>query len=401
MAYPIKVKAGSTTANIYKVRKSQTKQGHCFTVSIHYGGRRVTRQFTTIERAKDEARRMVDMVDRGRAATEVHASTADLDELAAARDVAGETGVIAALHEWKRAVTLTGGHLLEAAAAWQSVHPLVQSVTVTEAVERFLAAKTARGVDVKATYRNCLTVFCRDFGSQPLNSIRAGILQRWMEKFSAPGTHNTYRRNIVALFRWCARQGFLSRNGPTEAELTEAMQETEGDIGLFTPADLERIARLMEQDHPNYLAPLALAAWCGMRRAEVHEQLWRDIDLEAGHLNVTGAKRRTVKNRFISLHPTALSWLRASPREGEAIARNLAMDRIRDIARTAGIATPENGFRHAWISARCALTGDPARVASEAGNSPRQIHRHYRRPMPKEVAEAWFAILPSGPLKTA
>lgn len=398
--FPVLVKAGSTTAKIYKVRKQQAKAGYCYTVSAHHAGQRIARQYTTLERAKEEARRIVDVIDRGRAAVESQATASDLAELAAARELVGEVGLLSALHEWKRASEISGGRLLEAAAAWRATQSLTESLTVIEAVKRFLEARKARGVDIKSTYRNRLDVFCKDFGDASIGSLQATHLQAWLARFQVPATHNTYRRNMVALFRWCARQGYLPRNGPTEAELTETMQEPETDVGLFSPSELEQIARILESDHRHYLAPMVLAAWCGMRRVEVHAQLWSDIDLKAGHLNVTAAKKRTVKNRFITLHPTAVAWLRISPRNGDPIAGNLALDRIRDIARSRGIQTPENGFRHGWISARCTITGDPARVAAEAGNSPKQIHRHYRRPLPLDVAEAWFSILPS-PSKTA
>ena len=54
----------------------------------------------------------------------------------------------------------------------------------------------------------------------------------------------------------------------------------------------------------------------------------------------------------------------------------------------------QNGLRHSFISYRVALTGDVARTALEAGNSPKMIFRHYREVVEEDAAQAWFAITP-------
>ncbi len=54
----------------------------------------------------------------------------------------------------------------------------------------------------------------------------------------------------------------------------------------------------------------------------------------------------------------------------------------------------QNALRHSFISYRVALTGDVARTALEAGNSPKMIFRHYREVVTEEDAKAWFAITP-------
>jgi hypothetical protein len=48
----------------------------------------------------------------------------------------------------------------------------------------------------------------------------------------------------------------------------------------------------------------------------------------------------------------------------------------------------------AWTSHRIAETGDVARVALEAGNSPTVVHSHYRGLAKKTDAEAFFALVP-------
>ena len=54
----------------------------------------------------------------------------------------------------------------------------------------------------------------------------------------------------------------------------------------------------------------------------------------------------------------------------------------------------QNALRHSFISYRVAETGDVARTALEAGNSPKMIFRHYREVVDEEAAKAWFSITP-------
>jgi hypothetical protein len=54
----------------------------------------------------------------------------------------------------------------------------------------------------------------------------------------------------------------------------------------------------------------------------------------------------------------------------------------------------QNALRHSFISYRVAETGDVARTSLEAGNSPKQVFRHYREVVDEAAAQAWFSIAP-------
>jgi len=131
-----------------------------------------------------------------------------------------------------------------------------------------------------------------------------------------------------------------------------------------------------------------------MRRAEVQGQKWEDIHLDRGFLRVSAAKPRTPARRQVPLCEAAKAWLLRDARGEGAVCGNLAIDRLRDIARTAGRSLARNGFRHTWISARVEITGDIPRTALEAGTSVAKIHQHYRELLRPEEAAAWFAVMP-------
>ena len=56
---------------------------------------------------------------------------------------------------------------------------------------------------------------------------------------------------------------------------------------------------------------------------------------------------------------------------------------------------PDNALRHSAISYRLALTRDLPRVATEAGNSPAIVQRHYAELVKPEAARRFFGILPT------
>ena len=146
---------------------------------------------------------------------------------------------------------------------------------------------------------------------------------------------------------------------------------------------------------PHYLPALALAAFCGLRRAEIHGQDWNGIELERKFVRITQVKKGTPARRLVPLCPAAVEWLVPYRQKEGPICSNLAMDRIRDIARTAGHDLADNGFRHSFISYRVAVTGNIPETSIEAGNSVAMIHRHYRELATKTEAEAWFGITPA------
>ena len=153
--------------------------------------------------------------------------------------------------------------------------------------------------------------------------------------------------------------------------------------------------RLIRDKAPDYLPALAVAAFCGLRRSEVHGQDWKDIHLERKLLRITKAKKGTPANRLTPLCDAAVEWLLPHRKKEGPICTNLAIDRIRDIARTAEYDLADNGFRHSFISYRVAATGNIPETSLEAGNSVAMINKHYREVVTKDEAKVWFSITPA------
>ncbi len=336
-------------------------------------------------------------------------SRGDRDELQAARNLANGTPLIAAMEEWSKARQLTTGNVLAACEAWAArTGTAHKRVTVAVAVREFLKAKTAAGKNVARDHADSFRRINEALGEQFIDSVSSRELDAWLARWDHPVTRNTNRKRIVSVWNWAQRKGYLPRDARNEAGMTDTAHEPAPVIGIISVETWATLLSHFREKHPELLAPLILAGFCGLRRSEVHAQTWEDISLERKNVRVSHAKRGTPARRLVPLCEAAIEWLLVCKLRRGSVCPNtefngkkkpsLAIDGIRRIARDAELPhLPENCFRHSFISYKVAATGDIARVSLDAGNSPKEINRHYRELVTEEEGRAWFSIRPRSP----
>jgi integrase len=394
--FPMTIRSGPVVGKIYRSASKRTATGYLYQVAYHDGSVRRVQQFPQLAAAENFLRDTLAQLRAGRRNDAVLDGAAR-DLLTTAEQLAGDYTILDALRQWKAAVELTRDNLMEAARQWSRDNPSdVDAITLAEIVNRFLHDKQRQGIDVKAGYRNRLHLLVEAMPNMTIRDLTTPALNAYLNRFDNAVTRNTHRRNIVTMFTWARNQGYLPDAVRHAAQKTErASERDDKPVVLFSPAEYADVLRLIATDHPHYLAATVIAGFCGLRRAEVHNQVWADIDLSAGHLTVTKAKPRTPADRLVEIPPAALEWLLRCPNRHGNVCSNLAIDRVRDIVRTAGLACPQNGFRKSAISYRIAMGTSKGEVATWAGNSEQQINSHYRRPVPRALGEAYFALTPA------
>lgn len=399
--FPYKIKDGSVVVTIYRNKSDRTKSGWLYQMRWHDGNAHRTQQFADLSKAETEARILAGQLRAGRHEDEV-ISREDLDLLTSAREIVGDTPLIQALQEWKRCSDLTSGNLLEAAQVWKRANSGAKRISLEEAVRLFKAAKKRQGVDVALTYKNRLERLQDAFPHHSLTGVTTPTLNRYLAQFEDPVSRNTHRKNIVTMWRWCRKQGYLPDTARTAAENTDrASEANDKPVGIISPTTAKEILGWVFNDHPHYLAPVVLAIFTGMRPCEIHKQVWEDIDLEAGTLHVTNAKKRTVRDRLVEIGPVGVEWLMLCGGRSGRICTNEAITRVREIhKKKTEESLPVNAFRHSYISYKIAIGFTVGQVAAIAGNTERVIHKDYRRPRPKSEGEAWFALTPEAVLNS-
>lgn len=401
--FPIEIKNGSTTVKIYRHTR---KSGQIvYTVAWYSGGQRKIRQFSTLAKAKDEARLKSDQLNAGKISVASNLTVDDVELLRAVRSICGDTPVLSALEQYAKAIDLVGDDLMEACRSWAAKNAGgVKKIDFPDAVDRFYNAKLRAGIKAEG-YKKMLPRMKKHFEKRPIAAITARELDSMIHReFSTegkemahPASYNSARKKLVSMFRWCRKQGLLPAERQTEPERLDRVIEEELQPGIIRVDALARALHLIETDYTDLLGVTILAAFAGMRRSEIHAQLWADIDLERSLLRVTSGKRGTPARRLIRLCPAATLWLMKCERSEDqhrVSPTDYAFDAVRRVLREAGFDLPENCFRHGWISHRVAQTQDIAATSLEAGNSPDVVRKHYLELIGQPEGEQWFELTP-------
>jgi integrase len=299
--------------------------------------------------------------------------------------------------EYKDARRLLNGVPLIEAARFYEKHNLrgIKRENVALAVDEMIAAKSTKGVsDVYlADLRYRLGAFREAFHCD-VNAISPDDVAAFFENLRlSPRSHNNFVRMLRTFFVFAQKHGWLSE----EVDLLERVEkrsEKRTPVEIFMPSELTEILGNASQE----VAPcIALAAFAGLRSAEILRLDWSDVERRPGFIEVAAHKAKTAARRIVPVADNLGKWLAVAPRNGERIWR-LTKDQFYKAmiraARNAGIAWKHNALRHSFISYRLAEIQDVNRVALEAGNSPQMIFRHYRELVTPQQARTWFAIAP-------
>lgn len=182
-----------------------------------------------------------------------------------------------------------------------------RSIPVAEAVVELVAIRKAAG----KSQRYCrdlelrLGRFERDFPARSVASFTAKELDEWLASLSvAPGTRNTFRRDLRTFFSFCEKRGYCAGN---EAKKTERARDVDKPAGILTVAQTGALLGACGDDT---LPVVAVSHFAGLRSAEVQKLDWSEIDLDGGHVEVTAAKSKTARRRLVPISENLAALLR-------------------------------------------------------------------------------------------
>ena len=394
----VEIGTGPTKVRIYTINR---KDGYDqFTLAWKEGGSRRTRCFSCMDEAKMVGQQVTVRLINGFSDT-CEATRRDLDILRHCERTATEVGVTlaAAIEEWASARRTAGSIPLSDAVRFYAANraDLFPTRSNVQAAAEFSVSLKRKGVS-DIYVRNATASLKRftDAVSGNIADVTVTDINRFLDglKKLGPVSKNGIRRNIVTLFVFAKKQGYLHPDRKTAAEQTESFKEPETEIKIFTPEEMES---LLLTAHARILPLIAIGGFAGIRSAEVARLEWQDIKWDRGHIEIAGKKAKTAARRLVPLSDNLKAWL--APWRGETgpiLTITDASGALGDTAVKAKIpgGWRQNALRHSYISYRVALTGDVARTSLEAGNSPRMIFRHYREIVDDEAAKAWWSIHP-------
>jgi len=274
-----------------------------------------------------------------------------------------------------------------------------KSVSISEAITALLAFKeehSKAGETRLNDIKNRLNKFKEAVGVETkISLITTDAIGNFLATISTGSTRNDYRKEIVMLWGFAKSKGWVAE--PLDKNLVPRAPEAE-KARIILSVD-QAAALMLHSTEDDIRALNALVLFGGCRREEVEKMDWSHIDFENGHINITAEISKVRTERFAPINDTLKAWLMTiKKRNGAIVSRNL-MRPLRKVWSAAGLYPwPQDAHRHSFISYRRTQVGD-AITALEAGTSESIIKRHYKRPVSKEAAERFFAILPAKPGK--
>jgi integrase len=281
--------------------------------------------------------------------------------------------------------------------------------TVRKAVDELVLAKTNAGVS--PVYSKELRLRLGQFADAfqvPITTVTSQDIQSWLIKRGVSGrTQNNYRRLISTLFNFAIRRGYLPR-GHDVIYGVEKVRDSGGEIEIFTPAELRKLfAACLTQveergkwrDRCEMIPYLAIAAFCGLRSAEIARLDWSEVHLTGAErfIEVKASKAKTASRRTVPISDNCAAWLSRYPKPSGRVCPFDRPDKqcFQYLGPTANVVWKHNGLRHSFISYRLAIIKNVHQVSLEAGNSPQMVFRHYRQLVTETHANEWFSITPA------
>lgn len=294
-----------------------------------------------------------------------------------------------------------------------------KSETFQHASDEFAEFKSGRVgdrrlVDLKQKLKQLAKIIGAD---RLMAEITAADLLAALDTFANPTTRNGFRKELVALWRF-------SRAKPREWTILALdnvtlplVKENEKARTILTLAEAKRL--MAASKDPEVRALNAMVLFGGLRCEEVEKLDWSAVDFRNKVINVSADVSKVHRERFCPIFPNLRKWLtgladEAKERRRERLEKERELGKEIDerefkknpiVTRTlmhafrrtwkaAGLLPwSQDAHRHSYISYRRTLAGD-AHTALEAGTSESIIKRHYKRPVLRADAKAYFRIVP-------
>ncbi len=170
----------------------------------------------------------------------------------------------------------------------------------------------------------------------------------------------------------------------------------------WDPEEAELMLRAAEKYRGGYLVPTLVARiFCGLRPSEVKESKVI-LDSSAPTIRAEGGKLKGRANRSVPIQANALDWFIQYPPAPDGTLPFLSVFAYQTLRDEAMKLNPNIRMRwvpdiarHTFISYRMVTVKNDHTVATESGNSAKEIHQSYRDLKSEEQAKRFWSIAPN------
>lgn len=310
---------------------------------------------------------------------------------------------------------LSPRQLAEAANAFQRLKgmPLTEAVTYYlnhakpaggvrtfhEVGEEFLKSRKAMGVRPRTytQYDSYLSVLGEEFDDEPISQItRSDLEDFFAESEWSARTRINYMVTLSTIFGFALDRDYCPAN--PAAKIDRPILE-DRPVGILKIAEVLALLKATQQHEKKMLPGVVIGLFAGLRRSELCSLDWAEVNLAEGTIEVKGSKAKTRQRRIVHICASLKSWLTSLAKEKGPVTISSRDDvfgeHLRELIENAGIMQyPHNGIRHSFGSYHYEFHRNEQLTASEMGNSPAVIFRHYRNLVSPINAKLYLSITP-------
>src|ERR1035437_4291425 len=254
---------------------------------------------------------------------------------------------------------------------------------IAELKEEFLKSRKAMNCRPRTMvqYESYLRVICTEFGKVDVTRILRQDIEDWLEESEwSPRTRKNYLVTLTTILNFAVAKEYRAEN---PAATIDRPILDDRPVGILTVEQARGLLGEAKKVDNEMIPVLAIGLFAGLRRSELFPLDWSEIDHEHRTIEVKGIKAKTRQRRLVSVTDNLLMWLSPYRKMSGAVTpeRNIDVfsERLHELAVKAEITTwPHNAMRHSFGSYFLGKTKDENLTASEMGNSPEVIIKHYR-----------------------
>jgi integrase len=308
------------------------------------------------------------------------------------------------------------GRLVDAAILFMRERERVQRLsaipTVDEAINLYLNAKRVeeeKGEISRLTLyeiESKMRIVREAFGERKVTEIDEAAVSAFIRELphAARGKANI-RTKLSQFLNYCRREGKWISANPTENVKVRVRNGEEVKI-LTVPEVRQLLTAAQSCELPGSVIPyVAVQLFGGLRPFEAAQLAWERIHFETGQIEILGMTSKTRETRFVQLEPLLAEWLLPFRLPKGRITGPFFASTLRAVKVSAGFTFgadgsavrpwPKDVLRHCYGSYWLAVHRDRAQLAELMGTSLAMIKTHYKRAIPREVAQEFWKLGPA------
>jgi integrase len=263
--------------------------------------------------------------------------------------------------------------------------PEVASITLLNAVAKFLAGRNGISPATAANYSNSLKLLLKAAPNKPVHQVHVEDLDRVLSRYSNTATRRSHRRIFSIFFNWARRYHFCSEN---PCDRLDKIAKDTSPIAILSIEEVERLlaAAVTYQDGVA-ASGTAIALFAGLRPSELEDL--KPSDLTPNRIRVVGGKLRRKLQRSVPIPPVLSKWLAEFPFKGLPDGWTYKM-KVLKRATNAGHWVNDI-IRHTSISFQAERDKNEALTAFNCGTSKAMMDRNYRNSIddPAVIRRFW------------